>query len=353
MHAVFPADLDFLLARLHGRRRRLAEGERLDVLCRLRTVAELSRAILPKRRCATVRELQQQLILENLEELSQFAGQLPGAASRLMQWLRIRFQLENLKVLARVFVTRRSMDVARDNLVPLPADLSLDATALAAAESVESFAEAVPEPLLRQGLRHAAQVYREEPKPIVLEAAMDKAYLHELIQRYLRLPRSARRDALAIARQETDSFHLMLVARGRFTYQLAPEKLVGFHVPGSAISRALFEHMVAADSLRRAASEAVGVAIEQTPAVNSAEGGNGRDLDPAVLESLVWSQYLRLAHRGFRRNHMALGAAIAFAAIRRIELANLITLSEGIRMEIDPETIRGHLISTDPETTRV
>ncbi|MFO7903133.1 MAG: V-type ATPase subunit [Pirellulaceae bacterium] len=353
MHAVLPVDLDFLVARLHGRRQDLAEGDRLDVLCRLRTVAELARAVVPETRCASARDLQHQLVLQTLDELTEFAQQLSGAGSRLMQWLRVRFQMENLKVLARVFARRRSLDVARDNLVSLPADLRLDAEALAAADSVESFAAAVGEPLWRQALRQAAEIYEEEPKPIVLEAALDHAYFGELIQRSRALPRNARQDSLAIARQETDSFHLMLVARGRFTYRLPPEQLAGFHVPGSAISAPRFQRMLAADTMRQVAGEAAGFVVEKVPAISAAEGENGRDLEPAILESLVWNRYLRLAHRIFRRSHMALGAVVAFAAIRRIELANLITLSEGIRMEIDPETIRSRLIPNDPERLRV
>ena len=40
-------DLDFLDARLHGRRSRMAEGERLAALCRLPGLAELVRAVAP------------------------------------------------------------------------------------------------------------------------------------------------------------------------------------------------------------------------------------------------------------------------------------------------------------------
>jgi len=41
---------------------------------------------------------------------------------------------------------------------------------------------------------------------------------------------------------------------------------------------------------------------------------------------------------------MGLGAVVAYAAIRRIELANLITLSEGIRTRVTPDALRQRLI---------
>jgi vacuolar-type H+-ATPase subunit C/Vma6 len=353
MNAVLPVDLDFLVARLHGRRQDLAEGDRLDVLCRLRTVPDLARAILPESTCQTVRDLQQQLILQTLGELAEFTQQLSGAGSHLIQWLRVRFQLENLKVLARACATHRSLDTARDYLISLPDDLGLDVESLATADSVESFAAAAPEPLFQQGLRQAAAIYEDQPKPVVLEAALDRAYFVELIQRTRGLPREARADSLALARQETDTFHLMLVARGRFTYGLPPEELARFHADGSGVSAQRFQRMLSADNLRQAAGEAVNLALDKLPLGEPGEGAGGSDLDPAVLEALAWNRYLRLAQRAFRRSHMGLGAVIAFTAIRRIELANLITLSEGIRMEIDPETMRSRLVPTDPEALRV
>jgi vacuolar-type H+-ATPase subunit C/Vma6 len=349
MNAVLPVDLDFLVARLHGRRQDLAEGDRLDVLCRLRTVSDLARAILPDSRATHARDLQQQLISRTLGELTEFTQQLSGAGARLIQWLRVRFQLENIKVLGRAFATHRAPDTARDYLVSLPEDLELDTTALSTADSVDSFAAATPEPLFQQALRQAAEIFEQEPKPIVLEAALDRAWFGELLRRSRALPREARRDSLAIARQETDTFHLMLVARGRYTYRLPAKLLAPLHVDGSGVSAQRFERMLTADSLRRAAGEVVGLVLESLP---DAEGA-GRDADPAVLEALAWNRYLRLAQRAFRRSHMGLGAVIAFTAIRRIELANLITLSEGIRMEIDPETIRSRLVPTDPEALRV
>jgi vacuolar-type H+-ATPase subunit C/Vma6 len=41
---------------------------------------------------------------------------------------------------------------------------------------------------------------------------------------------------------------------------------------------------------------------------------------------------------------MGLGAVIAFTALRRVELANLITISEGIRNGMEAAAIRTRLI---------
>jgi vacuolar-type H+-ATPase subunit C/Vma6 len=41
---------------------------------------------------------------------------------------------------------------------------------------------------------------------------------------------------------------------------------------------------------------------------------------------------------------MGLGAVVAYASIRRVEVANLISLSEGVRAGVAPEVVRRRLI---------
>jgi vacuolar-type H+-ATPase subunit C/Vma6 len=104
--------------------------------------------------------------------------------------------------------------------------------------------------------------------------------------------------------------------------------------------------MLDAGNLREAAQLAVGPVLSRLP--EDEEG-----LDAATLETLAWNRYLRLARRAFRNNHMGLGAVVAFTAIRRIEVANLITLSEGIRTDMEPDVIRRRLVPSDEEVHRV
>jgi vacuolar-type H+-ATPase subunit C/Vma6 len=356
MASALPVDLDFLAARLHGRRGHVAESERLDALCRLRSMPDLVRALAPGSRFTTFAEFQRGLILQIVDELADFASQLDGAGAALMAWLRIRVQVENLKVLARAFATGKSGELVQSYLVALPADLGVDLEGLTQADSFESFVAALPAGVLRAGLAEAATAYQELPRPIVLEAALDRAYFRELLKRTKALPRDARGDSLIIAKQEVDTYHLMLVARGRWTYGLPAAQLVGLHVAGTRIAADAFRRMLEADSLQAAAQLAVGPVLDRLPQDDDGGlGGAGRrgPLDAAVLETSAWNRYLRLARRAFRNNHMGLGAVVAFTAIRRIEVANLITLSEGIRTDMEPGAIRRRLVPSDEEAGRV
>ena len=73
---------------------------------------------------------------------------------------------------------------------------------------------------------------------------------------------------------------------------------------------------------------------------------------PASADDRLWqssvggglSFVLARANALFRRGHMRLGAVIGYAAIRRIELVNLITLTEGLRLGLEPLRIRERLI---------
>jgi vacuolar-type H+-ATPase subunit C/Vma6 len=180
-------DLDFLSALVHGRRSRLAEGSRLDELCRLRTVAELGQAIAPRHqagRAETVADLQRRMVADLAAELANVAGHLgDGRGARVVEWLGARLQAENLKVLARGVVTGRPLAALGEFIVPLATPFAIDLEGLAGSDSVETFIGRVPSVPLRDGLRAAAPVYDRSRKSFFLEAGLDKGYLVELLER--------------------------------------------------------------------------------------------------------------------------------------------------------------------------
>ncbi len=331
-------DLDFLAANIHGRRSRLAEGDRLDDLCRIRSLAELARTLYPETTFLTAAGLQRVLVMDRAAELSQIAEKIGGASGRYLDWLRARYQMENLKVLARGFAAGMRPAELEPHLVPLPDDLAVTTDVLAEAGSIDAFAGVVPEGPLREGLQRAMPPYREHPRPFYVEAGLDYGYLSELMARARALPRAHRGDVVEIAQQETDTFHLMLAARGRQHYDLPAGRLRRFHVKGAGIPAKRFGQMLEAASTAEVGRLAEGAAIDGLPP------GEDAAIDAARLEALAWDRYWRLANRTFRRAHMGLGAVVAYAAIRRVELANLIRLTEGIRVRLAPAMIRRRLI---------
>jgi vacuolar-type H+-ATPase subunit C/Vma6 len=354
MAAVMTKEIDYLAARLHGRRSRLAEVERLDTFCRIRTLPELARTVYPDTEFREVAAFQRRLVQDLARELSEFPGHLTGPGSGLLTWMLVRFKVENLKVLIRGLLTRTPREVVREYLIVLPKESTIDTSALASAESLETFAELLPKGTLRNNLKEAVALYSDQTQPFFFEAAMDRGYFQGLLVRADGLTDTDKEAVWAMVLQEVDIFHLMLVVRGRFHYGLNPEWLRPLHVRGTKISGERFRAMLTDPDLRTAASRIVGCALDALPSEPRASSEASATVDPAALEAFAWKRFLRLANRAFRLSHMGLGTVVGYAGIRRVEVANLITLSEGIRAGMAAEAIRSRLIPrSDLETAHV
>ena len=224
--------------------------------------------------------------------------------------------------------------------------MALDDQGMAAAESIDGLIPLVPKGVLRESLKESLETYRDHPGPFFLEAALDRGYFQGLLEGVEALPREDREIVTPMVRQEVDIFHLMLLLRGRFHYGLARELLLPLHVAGAGISRALFIEMLDAQDLHASVDRAAGWVFDGTPPEDGSKSGSETAaFDAAVLERLAWKRFLRLANLAFRRSHMGLGAVIGYAGVRRVETANLITLSEGIRKGMDGATILARLIA--------
>ncbi len=354
MAAVMTKELDYLAVRLHGRRSRLAEAERLDALCRLRTLSELTRTVYPNIEFRTGVDFQRRLVQNLAWELSEFPGHLTGPGSRLLTWMLMRFQVEILKVLIRGSLTRTPPEILREYFIVLPRELTLDTSALASTESLETFAELLPKGALRDSLKGATVIYADQSQAFFFEAALDRGYFQELLARTEGLSDIDKETVKALVLQEVDIFHLMLAVRGRFHYGLKPEWLLPLHVRGTRITGERFHAMLTDPDLLSAAGRTVGCALDALPHEPKGASEASALEDPAALEAFAWKRFLRLANRAFRLSHIGLGAVVGYAGIRRVEVANLITLSEGIRTDMAAEAIRARLIPrSDLETVHV
>jgi vacuolar-type H+-ATPase subunit C/Vma6 len=336
--------MDYLAACLHGRKSRMAEAERLDSLCRIGSLRDFFHAVFPESQVSGIIDLQRLLVYELAGELSGFQAYISGPGADIIDWTLVRFQMENLKVLVRGFLTKVPIEDLDGYLVSLPGELTLDIRGLAAVEFPEGFVRLFPKKgILRENLEKALEIYRDNPRPFFFEAALDRSYFQGLIFRMERLPREDREIITPMVHQEVDIFHLMLAARGKFHYGLTPSMLQPFHVEGTRIKRSLFAAMLNDPDLYTSAGR-VGERVFDAVPFEWGPGDGSNVVDASVLEGLAWNRFLRLANLAFRRSHMGLGAIMGYAGLRRVEVANLITISEGIRGGVAAEKIRGRLI---------
>ena len=347
-------DRDYCAALVHGRRSRMAEGPRLAALCRIQGLQEFTRTVFPGPEMGLV-DFQRRSAGELVRELSALREHLPWAGSMLLGRVLVRFRVENLKIFIRACLARPAVADISKYLVPLPKDMALDDQGMAAAESIDGLIPLVPKGVLRESLKEALETYRDHPGPFFLEAALDRGYFQGLLAGVEALPREDREIVTPMVRQEVDIFHLMLLLRGRFHYGLARELLLPLHVAGAGISRALFIEMLDAQDLHACVDRAAGWVFDGTPPEDGSKSGSETAaFDAAAFERLAWKRFLRLANLAFRRSHMGLGAVIGYAGVRRMETANLITISEGVRKGMDGATILARLIAPPgPEAIHV
>jgi len=344
-------DLDYLAARLHARRSRMAEAQRLDELCRIRSLPEFFRAIFPDFEFKGVLDFQRQLVYEFVGEISGFHAYVPGPGADLLDWTLVRFQMENLKILFRACLTRTPIEEIYGHLILIPRELILNIQKMAAAESPEDFVRWVPKGFLQKSLGKALEFYRNYPRPFFFEAALDQVYFQGLVARMEKLLQEDREMVRPMIYQEVDIFHLMLVARGKFHYNLTPEMLLPFHIAGTRIRLTLFAAMLYDPDIYTSVDR---VAERLLNIVSFKRGSNDElmAVDASALESLAWKQFFRLSNQAFRLSHIGLGAIIGYVGLRRVEMANLITISEGIHSGMAAEEIRRRLIPrTNVEVT--
>ncbi len=313
-------DLDYWVVRLHGRHSRLAEGARLNELCRLRTVAELARSLGAVPEIRRARDLQRWLIGGWSGELNELARCMPESIARLLVWQSARMQLENIKLLARGFVAKLPFERLQPLLIEVPNSLlACDMTKLGSANSLEQFINSLPDGVLKTSVREYETLIQLPHGGFIIESALDKGYLTELTHRARELDAETRAETQPLLAQEVDIWHAMVAARGVLYHGVKPEVAMGLHVAGSAIPEKLFMAMLRAPDIKALTVMLQRRVVRGTPATPEA----------AALEALAWSRYWHLANTTFRRSHIGGGAVIGYVALRRIELANLITLSEG------------------------
>ncbi len=346
-------DLDFLAGRLHARHSRMAEAEKLDVLCHIRSLPEFFSIIFPKSEIKQTLDFQRLLLHELIGEISGFHAYISGPGADLLDWMLVRFQMENLKVLMRACLTKVPIEETEGHLISLTRELTLDTRRLAAAESPEDFIPLLPKGLLRDNLTKSLEIYRDYPRTFFFEAVLDRYYFQGLLERIERIPQEDREIVRPMFCQEADIFHLMLVARGKFHYSLTSEMLRPLHVAETRISLGLFTAMLNDQDIYTSVDRVAKRVLDAMP-FEHGSSDTAMTVDASVFEGLSWNRFFRLAGTAFRKSHMGLGAIIGYAGLRRVEVANLITISEGIRIGMAAEAIRSHLIPrTDLEGAHV
>jgi vacuolar-type H+-ATPase subunit C/Vma6 len=340
-------DRDYLCARLHARRSRIADGERLQERSRSRSLAELARTLNMGRPVRSAAALQREVVTRLGAELADVMAHLEPNSRMFIAALLSRLQVENTKVLLRAHLLNVPPERVRASLIPLPAAYTPDVPALLAAPTWPVFIAALPPGRIRDRLFVASAGMGQPLIPFLLETALESGYLEELMTAARQLALTDQEEVAPLLRQEVWTAQFLAVLRGRFHYHLPAAALQHAMVPRKSRPARWLRLLLEAPDAATAAALGYGVVLDRRPAASALS-------DIAHLEALTWKRYARLATQVFRRSQMGIGTVAGYFGLRRVEVANLITLSEGIRLGLEETLIFAHLITpTPPEATHV
>jgi len=329
------SNLDFIVAKVRGMRGNLYEGERLRRLCEFSSIEDLAARLAPHEPIGSAVALQRSLTARHVDELHRILRHLDGWEAEMLTWMLRRHQVENLKVLLRAWAAKAGVETLAAYTVELPPPLDLPMKKLAASASMEELVAAIPVERIKEGALLGLGDFEESGRLFFIEAGMDKAYLNELHNVAGQAAGDTRAHVLKLVMLELDIYNVMSVIRALFNYSIIFNKIRPFLAPfGASVA------MNIVDDVRNAPDPDTAASL--IPA--SLTGRHNRPLSANEVESAMWNTLYHVANRLYYTAVLDFGAVAAFHYVKRIELANLVRISECVRYGESGDTVRHKLM---------
>ncbi len=331
--------LEFLNAKVRGRRGALYEGTRLEQLARERTIGDLSRRLYPNEEIPGPVALERRLLEGCVGELSLLAFYLDEPYHTFYLALLDRYPVGNLKVLLRLFTQEAEppapgaheaaepRERAKDLLLSLPRGPALPVEKLLGSANVREFVGRIPLPAVRESAKRALPLYEDSRKAAYLEMALDQGYWQQVWETLRRLPSGEAHECLPPLQCEFDTMRLLGTMRAGGTYGLAWEQWKSALIAGPSCTtttalqdvhaRPELENVTARFPWVKAAVERYRRA-EETP-------------DLGRLEEALWYETIRLADRQYYTNATGPAVLVSFFYLKREELRRLLGLTQTLR----------------------
>lgn len=328
-------NIDAINAKLHARRSRFYEKDRLARLCELPDFEAFSSLLFPGEEIKDHRLLQKRLVENHIYDLLWVVNYLGGREFRIFLWLLQRYQLENLKIVFRGFYSRRDPAEIIPFLVNVPDALGLPVEKMVQAESIEEFRDAIPQPSLRRMLRAPISLFGRKSKPFYFEAALDKLFYTEMLKLLNGRQATSKRSRFATVNVDATIYVIMVIVRAKHNYgasfdDIAPVIDIGHGLP-SGLARAVY------------AAESMAAVVEALPAGLRRYARTPVETIDELERALLCCLYER-ATFAFSSMSLDLNTTFAFYYLKRIELLNLVRLSEAHHYRVGPEEMKSIMI---------
>jgi len=328
-------NIDVICAKAHARRAAIYEKERLARLCELRGFSNLVAEVFPEEGIEDHRQFQKRLTEDHLSQVTWILKYLGGRPYELFSWLLQRYRIENLKVIFRGFHARLGPQEVGRHLIATPDQPPLPVEEMVGAANPDEFAELVPDHALGAMVTRSMESYKKNKKPFFFEAAVDGLFYSRLLSIADEPSLEDLSGCLPMLALEADIYLLMLVLRAKLNYGVDFSEIEPFvHIRGAVRVEAL-NAICAAGGL----SEAIGSLPKN---LARAIGENIETI--GELERALRAYFHTQVNAAFYASGISLAVAVAFYYLKRIELENLIRLSEGYRYGLSAAEMRRCLV---------
>jgi len=323
--------MEFVNAKLRGRRHRLYEGDRLRVLSQCASVEDLAGRLYPRQTVAGRLGLERLLRERCISELTFVLGYLSGALEQVVSAMLRRFQVDAIVALLRLFAGSEQEADPDRYVAGLPPRFAVPATDLFGSGGVEEFVEKLP--VYSAEAATSIDLYRQTGSTAFTEMALQRAYWTDLAGACSRLAARWRLTCLGPVLCEIDSARLLAVLRAARNYRLGWGQIEPFlpqrgpledAAGGFSISNAALRELHKDPSESRLASAVP--ALRQT----------GVAQDVVAIEEILWKRTMSEAERLFYSTMEGPAVTVGYYYLRRNELKELTGLAEAIHYGREP-----------------
>jgi vacuolar-type H+-ATPase subunit C/Vma6 len=324
---------DFILAKVRGMRSRRFEGSRLLALADSKSLPELFRRVRPGDTFENHLAFERHLLADQIREVERISRYLSGPVCHLVEWLLAHYELENLKVALRAYLSKKTAAEAEELMAPVPVRLALPMNLLLDAPDLRRFAAQVPVEEFREALLGVIEADQAADSAL-LETALDAAYYRKLLELVDRTDEWVQK----LTAFDADIHALSFILRSRFNYGLPLSRTQAFIVTsGLYLTARVVERIYAVQDPAQAinALPLSLLSLEKRRGIVSLRG----------LDEVLLRRQYQLAARCFTESIITVPAVVAYCYIQRIEFMNLVRVTESVRHSLPRVDIESRLLS--------
>jgi len=322
------SDFDFVAARLHGMKSRLAWGEALLELSHAGNALDVARRLEPPLEESAPDRIVFRRLDQHLTQMRRLLLQLSPRHARSVSSLLSWYDLANVKVLLRASSHEVSLERALNLLGPWWSNVSFQPGTREIPARPQDVAVLLPKGIYRDLLsRESGQ--RDNHS---LESALDLAYFEDVART---LPIRAG-SGVALCQLEADIFNVQVLIRGRLWYGLEGSGFDGQWTSHGAIPLQILKEMPSPEAL-----DGFLKALPK-PFQCGCEG-------LVEVEDCLWETLWSEARQAFLSPSDPFSAIVAFCYLKRLEASNMIRLCQGIQDAFDPQDIVSRLLGVSPD----